>query len=84
MKVTASTATSKYQVYDAQGTRIPYVVSYDTVTKEIEVMLFGEKQGSLPKVLMSWVKGNQFQPVIVKGVIEGSYLEIDGVRYVGE
>lgn len=79
MRITAIKATAKHVVRDILGRKIPYVVEYDTDTCEI-VMVPHIAEGNQ----FVTIEGEYGNTVLkVTGIATGSYLEIDGVRYVG-
>jgi len=68
--------TAKTKIFDAAGRKIPFCVSYDTDTKEIEMIIQVTGIGDLnPSFLVS--EGNI---VKVKMILPDSYAEVDGKR----
>ena len=81
--------TAKAKVYDCVGQVIPYVISYDTETKEVEVVMKIEKKEGrlgLGGFLFTETDAEDDSPfgkrklATLKGVVKGSYCEVDGVR----
>lgn len=76
-----------YAVCDAAGQPLPFVMSYDTVTKEVEMLLKLKDNEIIPdsdeaQVFVAFKKvGKDLKPVVVKFVLEGSYaLDSQGNR----
>lgn len=65
----------KAKVRDSLGRAYPYVFSYDTVTKEAEIVLCTRDSEGRTRFAV----GNK-EAVKAKVVLTGSYLEIDGKR----
>lgn len=80
------TTGAKVTVFDCAGQQVPYVVSYDTETKEIEIVL------NLPKKEGQALGGIVLEETNIEGlfgkrrvahfktVLKGSYAEVYGVR----
>lgn len=80
----------KAVVRDHFGKAIPYVISYDTETKEIETILMVDHEVdqyddptdifSVKKVMQRMAISDGEALVVFKAIVKNSYLEIDGVR----
>lgn len=74
----------KYVVYDCDGHEIPYVVSFDTDTEEIEISIgVCRKKDEENKfvILMQSVKGDDTitsAPILVKFKLPGAYATKNG------
>lgn len=76
----------QYRIYDCEGSAIPFVVSFDTETKDIElsVRVVGKKSEEggeelcMLKQLVVENGENQHAPVIIKFNLPGAYALKDG------
>lgn len=62
-----------YQVRDCRGLVIPYVVSYDSETKEIEMNVMGYAFDGKSRLIRS-SEGERTDVITVKAFLPGSYL----------
>lgn len=84
---------AKVKVFDCVGQQIPYVISYDTETQEAEIVLNLRKKNA--EESKSHIGGfaltdtDSDSPIgcrsvaTFKGVIKGSYVEVNGERFLG-
>jgi hypothetical protein len=73
LKATGSYS-AHYSVHDSSGNRIPFVVSFDTETSEVELMI----QTSKGSVVTTCDSLGHPTPLQVKTVISGAYLTRNG------
>lgn len=81
---TENTAGKKVEIFDAQGSTIPWATKYNTKTREVTMFLVGKKkngQKGSTKLLMKSVGTTQWKPLSVKIKIPGSYIVVDGTKY---
>ena len=82
---------AKCKVYTKDGLAIPYVISYDTETKEVECVMRLKEPKDEGEVQMAGrfvMTGDLESPigrklVTFKATIPDSYLEVDGERFQG-
>jgi len=66
---------SKYAVFDACGQQLPYVMSYDTETKEVEMYLKLQDEESSPNSdeRYLYLIMEEDKPFLAKFILPGSY-----------
>lgn len=68
--------TGKMGVFDSAGQQLPYVLSFDTETQEVEMFLKLQDETSIPdqdERFLYLVMGEDMKPFVAKFVLPGAY-----------